>query len=88
MPYPPKRVVYIIRSIDHPERRYIGVTADLPARLAAHNDGQNRCTAQWRPWRVDVCVEFHSEGIASRFERFLKSGAGHAFARRHFCDAS
>jgi putative endonuclease len=86
MPYPPKRFVYILRSIDHPERRYVGVTADLPARLAAHNNAQNRSTARWRPWRVDVCVEFRTEPVAIRFERFLKSGAGHAFAIRHFVD--
>jgi hypothetical protein len=29
-------------------------------------------------------VEFRTERLALRFERYLKSGAGHAFARRHF----
>jgi len=37
MAYPPKRFVYIIRSLNHPQRRYIGVTSDLAARLNAHN---------------------------------------------------
>jgi predicted GIY-YIG superfamily endonuclease len=36
MAYPPKRVVYIIRSVNHPHKRYIGVTSDLVARLNAH----------------------------------------------------
>ena len=84
MPYAPKRFVYIIRSTREPERRYVGVTADLVARLEAHNAGQNRSTAPWRPWIVDVCIEFRSEALASRFESYLKSGAGHAFAKRHF----
>jgi putative endonuclease len=84
MPYPPKRFVYIIRSVDHPERRYVGVTADLTARLAAHNAGQNRSTVRWKPWFIDVCIEFRTAPVATRFERFLKSGAGHAFAMKHF----
>ena len=86
MPYPAKRFVYILRSVEHPERRYVGVTADLSARLTAHNTGRNRSTAPWMPWFVDVCVEFRTELMAMRFERFLKSGAGHAFAKRHFAD--
>lgn len=84
MSYPPKRFVYIIRSVAHPDRRYVGVAADLPARLVAHNAGQNRSTARWRPWVIDVCVEFRNEPAALRFEKYLKSGAGHAFASRHF----
>jgi hypothetical protein len=29
-------------------------------------------------------VQFASEELASRFERFLKSGSGQAFARQYF----
>jgi predicted GIY-YIG superfamily endonuclease len=76
----------IIRSLNHQERRYIGVTSDVGARLDAHNDGQNRSTAPWKPWRADVIIEFRSERIALRFEKYLKSGAGHAFANSHFVD--
>ena len=79
-----KRIVYILRSVNHPERKYIGSTADLPARLSAHNAGLNRSTIQWRPWAIDVIIEFQSERLAIRFEKFLKSGSGHAFAKRHF----
>jgi hypothetical protein len=31
-----------------------------------------------------VTVEFASEQTALRFERYLKSGSGRAFAKRHF----
>ena len=86
VPYPPKRFVYIIRSVNQPDRRYIGVSADVLARLAAHNAGQNRSTAAWRPWMVDISVEFRTERMALRFERYLKSGSGHEFAKRHFDD--
>jgi len=84
--YPEKRFVYIIRSVNHPGRRYVGVSADVAARLNAHNAGKNRSTVPWRPWSVDVCVEFRTERMAMRLETFLKSGAGHAFASRHFVE--
>jgi putative endonuclease len=75
VPYPAKRFVYIIGSVIEPGRRYVGVTADLAARLDAHNGGHNRSTAAWRPWAVDVCIEFRTEALATRFEKYLKSGA-------------
>ena len=84
--FPVKRFVYIIRSSNHPQKRYIGVTSDVAARVSAHNAGQNRSTAPWKPWEVDVTIEFRTERIALRFEKYLKSGAGHAFAASHFVD--
>jgi len=46
----------------------------------AHNAGPNRSTAPWKPWFVDVIVEFRTERMAVRFEKYLKSGTGHAAA--------
>jgi len=54
--------------------------------LAAHNAGQNRSTALWRPWALDVGIEFCSERMAAQFEKYLKSGSGHNFANRHFVE--
>jgi hypothetical protein len=36
---------------------------------------------------VIVSIEFPEERAALRFERYLKSGSGRAFATRHFNDA-
>lgn len=33
--------VYLIRSLSHPDQRYIGLTEDLKTRLAAHNAGRS-----------------------------------------------
>lgn len=78
------RFVYIIRSAADMARRYVGLTANVAARLESHNAGQNRSTSQWRPWELDVCIEFRDPRLAKRFERYLKSGSGHSFAKRHF----
>jgi predicted GIY-YIG superfamily endonuclease len=72
--------------LSHPQKRYIGVTSNVVARVSAHNAGQNRSTAPWKPWGIDVIIEFRTERMASRFEKYLQSGAGHAFATSHFVD--
>ena len=79
-----RRFVYILRSLNNPERRYVGSTSDPRARLIAHNDGQNASTARWRPWFIDICIEFRTEAMALKFEKYLKSGSGCAFANLHF----
>ena len=86
MPYPPKRFVYIIRSLNNPRKRYIGVTSDVVARVRGHNAGQNRSTIPWKPWGIEVTIEFMNERMAVRFEKYLKSGAGHACAKSHFTE--
>jgi putative endonuclease len=75
---------YIIRSSVFPSQRYIGLTDDLAARLSKHNEGGLPHTSKYRPWRVDVVVSFSDRERASEFERYLKSGSGFAFAKKHF----
>ena len=79
-----KRFVYIIKAEAHSDRYYTGVTSDATSRLRAHNEGWCRHTAPSRPWQIDVVVEFSDERRALAFERYLKSGSGFAFAKRHF----
>lgn len=76
--------VYVLRSESQPGRLYAGVTSDIRARLSAHNRGDSIHTAAGRPWRIVVVMQFADAGRAQAFERYLKSGAGRAFAERHF----
>ena len=75
---------YILRSISNPVQRYIGHTADLRSRLEEHNSGKSPHTAKFRPWKVEAYIAFESLDMAQAFERYLKTGSGHEFARRHF----
>jgi predicted GIY-YIG superfamily endonuclease len=79
-----KRIVYIIRSRRDPARHYIGLTADLPARLASHNAGESPQTQGFVPWALVVSVQFASEDAAGKFVRYLKSASGRDFAKRYF----
>ena len=77
------RYVYLLRSSVDPRRTYVGLTHDLSTRLDAHNRGEVSSTARHRPWAIDVVVRFREDERAIAFERYLKSGSGRAFARRH-----
>ena len=76
--------VYILRSRSCPEQRYIGFTNDLEARLAKHNSGGSSHTSKYCPWELDVAVAFVDRDKAAAFERYLKTGSGFAFAKKHF----
>ena len=77
------RYVYMLRSLAHPARRYVGSTCNLRRRLDEHNAGQSKYTARFRPWRLVTAIAFSDDARADAFERYLKSGSGAEFARRH-----
>ena len=84
MPSTPYVHVYLLRSTSTPEQYYTGCTEDLDTRLVDHNRGHVHHTAKYRPWRVEVAIAFRDKTMARRFEKYLKTGSGREFARRHF----
>ena len=74
--------VYLLQSETFPGQRYVGLTSDLRRRLAEHNTGKSSHTSKYVPWRLVTYVAFSNEHQAEVFERYLKSGSGHAFASR------
>jgi predicted GIY-YIG superfamily endonuclease len=76
--------VYLIRSSNHPQQTYIGLTDDIEARMRSHNEGANKHTSKYRPWDLITYTAFESRKKAAAFEKYLKHGSGHAFAKRHF----
>lgn len=79
-----KRFVYVLKDANSSSRFYVGLTSDVHARLAAHNAGRSRHTSSSAAWQLHVVIEFTDQARAVRFERYLKSGSGRAFAKRHF----
>jgi putative endonuclease len=79
-----KRFIYVLRNTDEKPHFYTGLTGDVHARVAGHNAGRCPHTSSRRPWQIHVIIEFPDEERAIRFERYLKSGSGRAFAKRHF----
>ena len=79
-----KRFVYVLKNVAPAPRFYVGLTSEVDRRLDDHNAGRCPHTARYRPWQLHVVIEFSEQTRAVRFERYLKSGSGRAFAKRHF----
>ena len=75
---------YILRSLSHPEQRYISSTADLKSRLAKHNAGEVPHTSKFKPWRIQTAIAFDGKERACAFEKHLKTGSGREFTKCHF----
>jgi len=73
--------VYMLRSTSFPEKFYTGMAADLQARLKAHNQGECKHTAKFKPWAIKTAVAFTDEKKTIDFERYLKTSSGKTFAK-------
>ena len=74
--------VYILQSKHQPDHYYVGMTTDLKARLATHNQGEVRSTARYRPWIINTAIAFRDRERATAFERYLKTASGRAFSKK------
>ncbi len=74
--------VYLLESLSTPGKHYVGFTTDLKKRFDDHNAGRSPHTAKFKPWRLVTYIAFSDRANAESFERYLKSGSGHAFAKQ------
>ena len=75
--------VYLLVSIAQPNQQYVGLTRDLRKRVDDHNCSRSEHTAKFVPWKLAAYFAFSDDKTASAFERYLKSGSGKAFLKRH-----
>jgi predicted GIY-YIG superfamily endonuclease len=75
--------VYILQSEAEPKHYYVGLTNDLHDRLRRHNGGEVYHTSKLRPWTIKTAIAFPDRERAARFEVYLKSASGRAFAKKH-----
>ena len=76
--------VYLITSINFSDQKYIGHTDNLKERLETHNSGGSVYTKVYKPWKLKMFLGFQTQSEALKFEKYLKSGAGRAFAKKRF----
>jgi putative endonuclease len=76
--------VYFIRSLQDATKTYVGYTTSVEQRLETHNSGRSVHTKRYMPWTLIAYVAFNSEAKAREFERYVKVGSGHAFAKKKF----
>ena len=75
--------VYILKCKDG---FYVGCTNDLKERMNRHSKGQVDATKSRLPVKLENYFAFKNEKIAFKFEKYLKSGSGRAFIKRHFAN--
>ncbi len=76
--------VYILQSVNFPDKFYIGYTNDLKRRLMQHNNEHAGHTEKYRPWKIKDHFALDDEQKAKDFEKYLKSQCGREFIKKHF----
>jgi len=74
---------YILRSETDPEQYYVGLAKDVESCLKDHNAGKSRHTRKHLPLEIISIHGFPRREKAADFEKYLKSGSGRTFAKRH-----
>lgn len=74
--------VYIMKSSNG--RIYTGCTNNIEDRIIRHNSGQVLATKDNLPMTIVTYITFTDKYKAFNFEKYLKSGSGRAFSKRHF----
>jgi putative endonuclease len=74
--------VYSIQSENNPDRYYVGLTTNVKKRLAEHNSGKSIYTNKFRPWKLVSYTAFIDKFRAEKFEAYLKTSSGRAFAKK------
>lgn len=74
--------VYILLCFD--KKQYIGCTNDLKDRKFRHDNGRVAATAKRLPVKLIAYFAFSNRYTAFSFEKYLKSGSGRAFIKKHF----
>jgi putative endonuclease len=76
--------VYAIQSENNPDRYYVGLTSDVKRRLDEHNAGKSIHTNKFKPWKLVTYTAFADKSKAEKFEIYLKTSSGRAFAKKRF----
>ena len=75
-------IVYILKCAD--QHLYIGCTKNIEERLLRHNSGRVPATEKRLPVELIHIISFQDKYKAFAFEKYLKSGSGRAFVKKHF----
>lgn len=75
--------MHYIYSLKCKDGYYIGCTDDINGRLERHQRGQVPATANRLPVKLEFYFAIEDKYKAFNFEKYLKSGSGRAFLKKH-----
>jgi predicted GIY-YIG superfamily endonuclease len=82
-----EEIMYYVYSLKCKDGYYVGCTNAIEERLERHQKGHVPATAGHQP----VSLEFYFATVdkykAFAFEKYLKSGSGRAFIKKHLSDS-
>ncbi len=67
--------VYVISSLSH-NYIYVGMTQDIEERIIRHNDGRERTTKFYKPFKLIYSEVYETRTEARVREKYWKSGIG------------
>jgi putative endonuclease len=74
--------VYLLKCSDG--RTYVGCCENLKERITRHEKGSVPATKDRLPVKLASYLAFENKYTAFNFEKYLKSGSGRAFMKKHF----
>ena len=75
--------MYYVYSLKCKIGYYVGCTDNLKDRLNRHQNGYIPATAKRLPVKLEFYLAIPDKYIAFKFEKYLKSGSGRAFIKKH-----
>ena len=76
--------MYYVYSLKCKAGYYIGCTDDLKDRINRHKKGYIPATANRLPIELEFYIAVSDKYKAFKFEKYLKTGSGRAFIKKHF----
>lgn len=76
--------MYYVYSLRCKDGFYVGCTDNLKERIDRHNKGYVPATKDRRPLELVWYMAFKNKYRSFLFEKYLKSGSGRAFIKKHF----
>ena len=76
--------MYYVYSLQCKDGYYVGCTDNIQDRVDRHQKGQVPATANRLPIKLEFYFATEDKYRAFEFEKYLKSGSGRAFIKKHF----
>jgi len=76
--------MYFVYSLKCRDGFYIGCTDNIEERLERHSKGHVPATKNRLPIKLEFYIAIPDKYKAFEFEKYLKSGSGRAFIKKHF----
>jgi putative endonuclease len=78
--------MYYVYAISSQIKKYIyvGLTNNVERRIKDHNDGHNKTTKPYLPFKLILTEKFETRVEARKREKYLKSGIGKEYLKRFF----